>query len=253
MDEVLRAILMACETFQNKIVLLSLNCLRMLILRGVVKDETIAIVINLMKEQATNGDESVQLKVIQTVMATPPRMTLLNEAVVEQLMQLLFVLHNSASPSVHHTAEAGLTALAEKMAERAGAEVRNLEPPSAEDFALVRPAIRRSPQSMPMVQPAPAPARLPDPVKMFYSFVQETTPPHTAHHGARGSGHTSGEARSQGVLPMATFHRILCCSFGGPPLCRLPRRADPPVAARSALARRPRARAAHAVPTPLHF
>ncbi|CAL1161569.1 unnamed protein product [Cladocopium goreaui] len=88
LEEILRAILMACETFHNKIVLISLSCLQRLILREVVKDESVAIVVNLMKEQAANGDETVQVKVLQIVMATPSHIKLMNETVVEQLMQL---------------------------------------------------------------------------------------------------------------------------------------------------------------------
>ncbi|CAE7833026.1 unnamed protein product [Symbiodinium microadriaticum] len=51
LDEVLRAILMACETFHNKIVMISLSCLQRLIHREALKEETVAIVVNLMKEQ----------------------------------------------------------------------------------------------------------------------------------------------------------------------------------------------------------
>mmetsp|Transcript_142653 Transcript_142653/g.371751 ORF Transcript_142653/g.371751 Transcript_142653/m.371751 type:complete len:1968 (+) Transcript_142653:130-6033(+) len=172
LDEVLRAILMACETFQNTIVLLSLTCLQKLIHRRVLKDETIAIVINLMKEQATNGDESVQLKVLQTIMATPSRMTLFNELVVEQLMQLLYVLHNSASATVHHTACAGLSQLAEKMADRAADEIgAEAEIP---ELQAIAPVIRRHPAaSMPTVQPTQAPETLTGPLRMFYVFVQD--------------------------------------------------------------------------------
>eukprot|EP00439_Symbiodinium_sp_Y106_P076416 s3379_g15.t1 len=119
LDEVLRAILMACETFHNKIVMISLSCLQRLIHREALKEETVAIVVNLMKEQAANGDETVQLKVLQTIMATPSHIKLLNETVVEQLMQLLYSLHNSSNASVHHTACAGLRQLAEHLADQA--------------------------------------------------------------------------------------------------------------------------------------
>ncbi|CAE7371604.1 unnamed protein product [Symbiodinium natans] len=119
LDEVLRAILMACETFHSKIVMISLSCLQRLIHREALKEETVAIVVNLMKEQAANGDETVQLKVLQTIMATPSHIKLLNETVVEQLMQLLYSLHNSSNASVHHTACAGLRQLAEHLADQA--------------------------------------------------------------------------------------------------------------------------------------
>eukprot|EP00929_Paragymnodinium_shiwhaense_P096517 TRINITY_DN58120_c0_g2_i1.p1 TRINITY_DN58120_c0_g2~~TRINITY_DN58120_c0_g2_i1.p1 ORF type:complete len:1962 (-),score=374.00 TRINITY_DN58120_c0_g2_i1:115-6000(-) len=196
LDEVLRAILMACETFQTKIVLLSLSCLQRLIHRRVLKEGTIAIVINLMKEQATNGDESVQLKVLQTIMATPAHMTLLNELVVEQLMQLLYVLHNSASLCVHHTACAGLRQLAEHLADRAAASLSDEVVPrsisasspssglagvpsylTSEDpqsmSLRIRPVITRSPATIPTVMPGEAPATLNRSMRMFYVFVQD--------------------------------------------------------------------------------
>lgn len=174
-QEVLRAILMACETFQNKIVLLSLSCLQRLIHRRVLKDETIAIVINLMKEQASNGDESVQLRVLQTIMATPSDMMLLNEMVVEQLVQLLYVLHNSASPSVHHTSCAGLRQLAEYFADRAASfEVENsAQRTSPSELEQVVPVIQRAPAPIPTVAPAKAPSSLMGPPRMFYIFVQD--------------------------------------------------------------------------------
>ncbi|CAJ1359005.1 unnamed protein product, partial [Effrenium voratum] len=138
LEEVLRAILMACETFHGKIVLISLSCLQRLILRGVLKDETVAIVVNLMKEQATNGDETVQLKVLQTVMATPSHIKLLDETVVEQLMQLLYGLHNSANASVHHTACAGLRQLAEHLADKAALAAEQVTPASCADLENIR-------------------------------------------------------------------------------------------------------------------
>jgi len=172
LDEVLRAILMACETFQQKIVLLSLSCLQRLIHRRVLKDDVIAIVINLMKEQATNGEEPVQIKVLQTIMATPSHMTLVSELVLGQLMELLYVLHNSASAAVHHTACAGLGQLVEKMADRAVAEVKREA--SAIELEAIHPVIRRHPaSSMPTVQPGPAPLALTGPLRMFYVFVQD--------------------------------------------------------------------------------
>eukprot|EP00931_Biecheleriopsis_adriatica_P056419 TRINITY_DN33425_c0_g2_i1.p1 TRINITY_DN33425_c0_g2~~TRINITY_DN33425_c0_g2_i1.p1 ORF type:complete len:1879 (-),score=400.44 TRINITY_DN33425_c0_g2_i1:16-5652(-) len=175
LDEVLRAILMACETFQHKIVMVSLTCLQRLIHRQVLKDETIAIVINLMKEQATNGDEIVQLKVLQTIMATPSHMTLLNELVVEQLMQLLYVLHNSANASVHHTACAGLRQLAEHLADQAAATASQVTPGSEPvDLDGIRPVVRSSASAgLPSVTPAQAPETLTGPLRMFYVFVQD--------------------------------------------------------------------------------
>lgn len=175
-QEVMRAILMACETFQNKIVLLSLSCLQRLIHRRVLKDETIAVVINLMKEQATNGDEAVQLRVLQTIMATPSDMMLLNEMVVQQLVQLLYVLHNSACPSVHHTSCAGLRQLAEYFADKAAtSEAAEGANPLPGDGGLeqVPPVIQRAPAPIPTVAPAQAPASLAGQCKMFYIFVQD--------------------------------------------------------------------------------
>ncbi|CAK0828462.1 unnamed protein product [Prorocentrum cordatum] len=174
LDEVLRAILMACETFQCKIVLLSLSCLQRLIHRRVLKDETVAIVINLMKEQAAHGDESVQLKVLQTIMATPAHMTLLNELVVEQLMQLLHVLHNSSAPSVHHTACAGLRQLVEFMSDRAAAALAEASAQAeAPKLDGIKPVIRARATALPSVSPSQPPPSLPPAVRMFVIFVQD--------------------------------------------------------------------------------
>eukprot|EP00435_Cladocopium_sp_Y103_P042868 s429_g11.t5 len=155
LEEILRAILMACETFHNKIVLISLSCLQRLILREVVKNESVAIVVNLMKEQAANGDENVQLKVLQIVMATPTlggtpasrddhcrssHIKLMNETVVEQLMQLLYSLHNSSNANVHHTACAGLRQLAEHLADQAAHAVTEMAPASTAELENIRGA-----------------------------------------------------------------------------------------------------------------
>lgn len=174
LDEVLRAILMACETSQLRIVMVSLTCLQRLIHRQVLKDETVAIVINLMKEQATNGDETVQLKVLQTIMATPSHMTLLNELVVEQLMQLLYVLHNSPNASVHHTACAGLRQLAEHLADRAAIHAAEVSRNSSVFLDDIGPVIKRSPAAgLPSVAPSQAPETLVGYLRMFYVFVQD--------------------------------------------------------------------------------
>lgn len=178
LDEVLKSVLMACETFQSKIVLLSLSCLQKLIHRRVLKEATVAIVINLMKEQATNGDEAVQLKVLQTIMATPAHMTLLNEVVVEQLMQLFYVLHNSNSPCVHHTAVAGLRHLAESLTDRAADDAeRNgvMEGAASRSaFDSVRPVVRRAQTApLPNVAPSQAPSTLSGVHRMLFVFTQD--------------------------------------------------------------------------------
>lgn len=186
LDEVLRSILMACETFQGRIVLISLACLQRLIHRRVLKDETIAIVINLMKEQAEkNHDETVQVKVLQTIMSTPPHMTLLNELVVEQLLQLLYVLHNSPSAGVHHTATAGLRHIAECIADGAAAaapaaaacdgDIGDGLPNERRANALrhVRPVVQQLPAALPVITPAQPPAALAGPLRIFYHFIQD--------------------------------------------------------------------------------
>lgn len=174
LDEVLRAILMACETFHNKIVMISLSCLQRLIHREALKEETVAIVVNLMKEQAANGDETVQLKVLQTIMATPSHIKLLNETVVEQLMQLLYSLHNSSNASVHHTACAGLRQLAEHLADQAAQAATQMELPTAGEFQNIRSVMRRAPVGkLPNVAPNQAPDGLRGPLRMYYIFVQD--------------------------------------------------------------------------------
>lgn len=170
LDEVLRSILMACENYQNNLVMISLSCLQRLIHRRVLKEETVAIVINLMKEQAINGDEAVQLRVLQTIMLTPSHMTLMNEAVVEQLLQLLYVLHNSTSVSVHHTACAGLRQLAEYLTDRA---VAALDGHDKIDLSSVSPVIQHSQGAMPVVMPTQPSGALPGPLRIMYVFVQD--------------------------------------------------------------------------------
>lgn len=172
LEEVLRAILMACETYQNKIVLLSLTAIQRLIHRRALKDGSVAIVINLMKEQALSGDESVHIRVLQTLMASPASMTLVNDLVVEQLMQLLFMLHNSQSIIVHHTACACLRQLAEHLADTAfkAASQQHGQP----DLASVKPLIHRSQRDpLPSVVPAQPPATLQGPLWMLYAFIQD--------------------------------------------------------------------------------
>eukprot|EP00928_Gymnodinium_smaydae_P036349 TRINITY_DN25427_c0_g1_i1.p1 TRINITY_DN25427_c0_g1~~TRINITY_DN25427_c0_g1_i1.p1 ORF type:complete len:1907 (-),score=273.59 TRINITY_DN25427_c0_g1_i1:257-5833(-) len=175
LEDVMRAIQMACETFQPKLVLLSIACLQRLIHRRMLKDDSIATAIKLMKEQATTNDDSVQLKVLQTIMATPADMTLVNDLVAEHVMQLLYVLHNSASASVHHTACACFRQLAEHLADQAadalGCEKTPVSPPPA--LGEVVPSIQRGPASIPSVSPSPAPATLPGAVRIFYMFVQD--------------------------------------------------------------------------------
>jgi len=171
-DEVLHALLMGCETFQTRIVSLSFSCLQRLIHRQVLKDATMPVVINLMKEQATHGDESVQLKALQTIMATPSHMTLLNELVVEQLMQLLHMLHSSTNASVHHTACACLRQLAEHLTDRAAAAAADL-PREKGSLGGVRAVIQRTTTAVPVVTPSPAPTTLCGPVRMLFLFVQD--------------------------------------------------------------------------------
>lgn len=180
LEEVLKALIQACETFQTKVVLLSIACLQRLIHRHALRDEGVGRVINLLKEQASSGDEPVQLKVLQTIMATPVHMTLLNEVVVEQLVQLLYVLHNSTSVSVHHTACACFRQLAENLADVAAASLaaeaahaNGDAPPAADLFRSVSPVIQRNPASIPTVTPGQSPATLTGALRMYFLFVQD--------------------------------------------------------------------------------
>lgn len=63
---------------------------------------------------------------------------LLNEAVVEQLMQLLYSLHNASSANVHHTACAGLRQLAEHLADQAAAAAPRA---ASQDLEAIRRAL----------------------------------------------------------------------------------------------------------------
>lgn len=241
LQEVLSSILMACETFQHKIVLISLSCLQRLIHRRVLKEPSIAIVINLMKEQATNAnnDEQVQLKVLQTVMLTPSHITLASELVLEQVLQLLYVLHNSSSPGVHHTACAGLRQLAESLTDRAAHIAAGHGPASGSSAAVaalggeereqqlrrigavVQPAQPGS-SALPTLSPTPAPTTLPEPMRLMYNFVQDLCVMADYDHSGLSSRYSAdpGERMRTGLregywLTTIRFPRPLCLELLG--------------------------------------
>uniref|UniRef100_A0A0G4FBH3 Protein MON2 homolog n=1 Tax=Chromera velia CCMP2878 TaxID=1169474 RepID=A0A0G4FBH3_9ALVE len=117
-EDVIKCVLMACETQQPKAVILSLNIIQKLINWRLVGSGLVAIVVNLMKETAiglADKDEQVQLKVLQTalLLLTPGADEVVcSDQVLEQVLQLFGILHDAPSPAVHNTAIAGLRQLA---------------------------------------------------------------------------------------------------------------------------------------------
>eukprot|EP00397_Hematodinium_sp_SG-2012_P000704 GEMP01000705.1.p1 GENE.GEMP01000705.1~~GEMP01000705.1.p1 ORF type:complete len:1512 (+),score=273.28 GEMP01000705.1:87-4622(+) len=121
-DDVLRALMAACDTFQPRLVIISISLVQRLLHHRLIHSGGLAIAINLLKEQVNaTTDETVQLRVLQTLLLvlSPEGGPWLNEIVSEQVIQVFFTLHGSPNQGVHHTACAGLRQLAEYITSQA--------------------------------------------------------------------------------------------------------------------------------------
>lgn len=110
-DTIFRPLLLACATKLPKLVVFALASVQKLLAVDAVTPEILSSVIGTLRIQAESDDESILLKILQTLLLaiSPQRaLVVVEEAALSQALGLCFKLNSSANPMISNTASATL-------------------------------------------------------------------------------------------------------------------------------------------------
>eukprot|EP01113_Clastostelium_recurvatum_P028234 TRINITY_DN3417_c0_g1_i5.p1 TRINITY_DN3417_c0_g1~~TRINITY_DN3417_c0_g1_i5.p1 ORF type:complete len:1934 (-),score=527.70 TRINITY_DN3417_c0_g1_i5:36-5837(-) len=107
-EDVLRPILLACDTKQPKMVTGALSALQKLVSLKAISHASLPSVLSKLHGLAESGEEGTQLKVIQTLVTLLTTMEQVHGPVLGQALTLAFKLHASKNPTVHNSTSATL-------------------------------------------------------------------------------------------------------------------------------------------------
>ena len=111
MDLLFRPFLLACATKTSKVIVLALGAVQKLLAIDAASAEILSSVIGTLRIQAESDDETVQLKILQTLLlaiGSPSALERVEESALSQALGLCFRLHAGKSPIIANTATATL-------------------------------------------------------------------------------------------------------------------------------------------------
>lgn len=126
-DEVLKPLLLACDSNNPKMIAIGVGSIQKLIAQNAVSEASLPRIMRVLAQQVEAGDDTVKLKILQAVVSLLTTQTNMHGESLSQSLCMCFRLHKNKSVAIKNTASATLRQIVTMLFDRALLEFQQLD------------------------------------------------------------------------------------------------------------------------------